>query len=70
MTERRMESYLEMWFGGLQAKNSCKEAPLLALFCSVVKNPKRRFRFIVDIEKRSEMEATKHAPRASSAAAA
>ena len=39
-------------------------------FCSVVKNPKRRFRFTTDLEKRSEMEATKHAPRASSTTAA
>ena len=65
-----MESHLEMWLGGLQAKNSCKEAPSLALLCSVVKNPKRHFRFTTDIEKHGEMVATKHAPRASSAATA
>ncbi|KAG2630368.1 hypothetical protein PVAP13_3KG485500 [Panicum virgatum] len=57
-----MESYLEERFGGVQAKNSSEEAlRRWRRLCSVVKNPKRRFRFTANLEKRGEAEAIKHA---------
>ncbi|KAJ1266070.1 hypothetical protein BS78_08G122800 [Paspalum vaginatum] len=57
-----MESYLEERFGGVQAKNSSEEAlRRWRRLCSVVKNPKRRFRFTANLEKRCEAEAIKHA---------
>jgi len=59
---RAMESYLEERFGGVQAKNSSEEAlRRWRRLCSVVKNPKRRFRFTANLEKRGEAEAIKHA---------
>jgi len=57
-----MESYLEERFGGVQPKNSSEEAlRRWRRLCSVVKNPKRRFRFTANLEKRGEAEAIKHA---------
>jgi hypothetical protein len=57
-----MESYLEENFGGVKAKNSSEEAlRRWRRLCSVVKNPKRRFRFTANLEKRGEAEAIKHA---------
>nr|CAB3466334.1 unnamed protein product [Digitaria exilis] len=57
-----MESYLEERFGGVGPKNSSEEAlRRWRRLCSVVKNPKRRFRFTANLEKRGEAEAIKHA---------
>ncbi|XP_062202810.1 calcium-transporting ATPase 10, plasma membrane-type-like [Phragmites australis] len=57
-----MESYLEENFGGVKAKNSSEEAlRRWRRLCSVVKNPKRRFRFTANLDKRGEVEAIKHA---------
>nr|XP_043614838.1 calcium-transporting ATPase 2, plasma membrane-type-like [Erigeron canadensis] len=50
-----MESYLNENFGGVKAKNSSQE--VLQKWrdaCGLVKNPKRRFRFTANIEKRNE----------------
>lgn len=55
-----MESYLNDNFGGVKAKNSSEEAlRRWRKLCSVVKNPKRRFRFTANLHKRSEAEAMK-----------
>ena len=55
-----MESYLEERFGGVQAKNSSEEAlRRWRRLCSVVKNPKRRFRFTANLDKRNEATAMK-----------
>ncbi|TVU49405.1 hypothetical protein EJB05_00713 [Eragrostis curvula] len=57
-----MESYLEENFGGVKAKNSSEEAlRRWRRLCSVVKNPKRRFRFTANLDKRGEAQAIKHA---------
>ncbi|KAL6847017.1 hypothetical protein ACP4OV_022870 [Aristida adscensionis] len=57
-----MESYLEENFGGVKAKNSSDEAlRRWRRLCSVVKNPKRRFRFTANLDKRGEAQAIKHA---------
>ncbi|KAF7057107.1 hypothetical protein CFC21_064438, partial [Triticum aestivum] len=50
-----MESYLEENFGGVKGKNSSEEAlRRWRKLCSVVKNPKRRFRFTANLDKRGE----------------
>lgn len=55
-----MESYLNENFGEVKAKNSSEEAlRRWRLLCSVVKNPKRRFRFTANLTKRSEAQAMK-----------
>ncbi|KAG6492714.1 calcium-transporting ATPase 10, plasma membrane-type-like isoform X2 [Zingiber officinale] len=55
-----MESYLNDNFGDVKAKNSSEEAlRRWRKLCSVVKNPKRRFRFTANLSKRSEVEAMK-----------
>ncbi|KAG1368580.1 calcium-transporting ATPase 10, plasma membrane-type [Cocos nucifera] len=55
-----MESYVNDRFGGVKAKNSSEEAlRRWRKLCSVVKNPKRRFRFTANLSKRSEAEAMK-----------
>lgn len=56
-----MESYLNGNFvGEVKAKNSSEEAlRRWRMLCSVVKNPKRRFRFTANLSKRSEAEAMK-----------
>ncbi|THU74979.1 hypothetical protein C4D60_Mb04t39090 [Musa balbisiana] len=55
-----MESYLNDNFGGVKSKNSSEEAlRRWRKLCSVVKNPKRRFRFTANLSKRSEAEAMK-----------
>ncbi|WOK99631.1 calcium-transporting ATPase 1, plasma membrane-type [Canna indica] len=55
-----MESYLNDKFGGVKSKNSSEEAlRRWRRLCSVVKNPKRRFRFTANLSKRSEAEAMK-----------
>ncbi|KAJ6809250.1 calcium-transporting ATPase 1, plasma membrane-type-like [Iris pallida] len=55
-----MESYLNENFGGVRSKNSSEEAlRRWRKLCSVVKNPKRRFRFTANLTKRSEAEAMK-----------
>ncbi|ONK75913.1 uncharacterized protein A4U43_C03F21880 [Asparagus officinalis] len=55
-----MESYLKENFGGVKAKNSSEEAlRRWRLLCSVVKNPKRRFRFTANLSKRSEAQIMK-----------
>eukprot|EP01018_Ginkgo_biloba_P025145 Gb_06007 [translate_table: standard] len=55
-----MESYLNENFGGVKPKNSSEEAlRRWRKLCSVVKNPKRRFRFTANLSKRSEAEAMK-----------
>ncbi|KAG6523330.1 calcium-transporting ATPase 10, plasma membrane-type-like [Zingiber officinale] len=55
-----MENYLNENFGGVKAKNSEEEAlRRWRKLCSVVKNPKRRFRFTANLSKRSEAEAMK-----------
>uniref|UniRef100_A0A0E0JBU1 Calcium-transporting ATPase n=1 Tax=Oryza nivara TaxID=4536 RepID=A0A0E0JBU1_ORYNI len=57
-----MESYLEENFGGVKAKNSSEEAlRRWRKLCGVVKNPKRRFRFTANLDKRGEAQAIKHA---------
>ncbi|CAM0949239.1 unnamed protein product [Alopecurus aequalis] len=57
-----MESYLEENFGGVKGKNSSDEAlRRWRKLCSVVKNPKRRFRFTANLDKRDEAQAIKHA---------
>ncbi|KAM3272389.1 hypothetical protein ACQJBY_042503 [Aegilops geniculata] len=57
-----MESYLEENFGGVKGKNSSEEAlRRWRKLCSVVKNPKRRFRFTANLDKRGEAQAIKHA---------
>ena len=57
-----MESYLKENFGGVQAKHSSEEAlGRWRKVVGVVKNPKRRFRFTANLEKRGEAEAIKHA---------
>jgi Ca2+-transporting ATPase len=56
-----MESYLES-FGDVKGKNSSEEAlRRWRKLCSVVKNPKRRFRFTANLDKRGEAQAIKHA---------
>jgi hypothetical protein len=56
-----MESYLEN-FGDVKGKNSSDEAlRRWRKLCSVVKNPKRRFRFTANLDKRGEAQAIKHA---------
>ncbi|CAL9053433.1 unnamed protein product [Musa banksii] len=55
-----MESYLNDNFGGVKSKNSSEDAlRRWRKLCSVVKNPKRRFRFTANLSKRSEAEAMK-----------
>ncbi|XP_057852150.1 calcium-transporting ATPase 10, plasma membrane-type [Cryptomeria japonica] len=55
-----MENYLNENFGGVKPKNSSEEAlRRWRKLCSVVKNPKRRFRFTANLSKRSEAEAMK-----------
>jgi hypothetical protein len=52
-----MESYLEN-FGDVKGKNSSDEAlRRWRKLCSVVKNPKRRFRFTANLDKRGEAQA-------------
>lgn len=52
-----MENYLNENFGGVKPKHSSEEAlKRWRNLCSVVKNPKRRFRFTANLEKRSEAE--------------
>lgn len=52
-----MESYLQE-FGEVKAKHSSEETlQKWRNLCSVVKNPKRRFRFTANITKRSEAAA-------------
>jgi len=55
-----MESYLKENFGGVQAKHSSEEAlGRWRKVVGVVKNPKRRFRFTANLDKRSEVTAMK-----------
>ena len=55
-----MESYLKENFGGVQAKHSSDEAlGRWRKVVGVVKNPKRRFRFTANLDKRSEVTAMK-----------
>ncbi|KAH7665334.1 P-type ATPase protein [Dioscorea alata] len=55
-----MENYLNQNFGGVKSKNSSDEAlQRWRRLCSVVKNPKRRFRFTANLSKRSEAAAMK-----------
>ncbi|XP_008792677.1 calcium-transporting ATPase 10, plasma membrane-type-like isoform X1 [Phoenix dactylifera] len=55
-----MESYVNDRFGGVKPKNSSEEAlRRWRKLCSVVKNPKRRFRFTANLSKRSEAETMK-----------
>ena len=55
-----MESYLKENFGGVQAKHSSDEAlGRWREVVGVVKNPKRRFRFTANLDKRSEVTAMK-----------
>lgn len=57
-TERMMESYLNENFGGVKSKNSSQEAlQRWRKLCGVVKNPKRRFRFTANLNKRTEAAA-------------
>ena len=57
-----MESCLEENFGGVKGKNSSEDAlRRWRKLCSVVKNPKRRFRFTANLDKRGEAQAIKHA---------
>lgn len=53
-----MESYLNENFGEVKAKNSSEEAlKRWRKLCWLVKNPKRRFRFTANLNKRSEAQA-------------
>lgn len=53
-----MENYLNENFGGVKPKNSSDEVlQKWRDMCSLVKNPKRRFRFTANIEKRNEAAA-------------
>ncbi|GKU98839.1 hypothetical protein SLEP1_g11778 [Rubroshorea leprosula] len=53
-----MESYLNDNFGGVKAKHSSHEVlQKWREVCSVVKNPKRRFRFTANLSKRYEVDA-------------
>ncbi|GLU20149.1 hypothetical protein SLE2022_363610 [Rubroshorea leprosula] len=53
-----MESYLSENFGGVKAKHSSHEVlQKWREVCSVVKNPKRRFRFTANLSKRYEADA-------------
>ncbi|XP_057449617.1 calcium-transporting ATPase 2, plasma membrane-type-like [Lotus japonicus] len=53
-----MESYLNENFGGVKSKNSSQEAlQRWRKLCGVVKNPKRRFRFTANLNKRTEAAA-------------
>ncbi|KAL5210116.1 hypothetical protein ABZP36_005739 [Zizania latifolia] len=55
-----MESYLKENFGGVKAKHSSDEAlGRWRKVVGVVKNPKRRFRFTANLDKRSEAAAMK-----------
>nr|CAB3496746.1 unnamed protein product [Digitaria exilis] len=55
-----MESYLKENFGGVQAKHSTDEAlGRWRKVVGLVKNPKRRFRFTANLDKRSEATAMK-----------
>ncbi|KAL5219282.1 hypothetical protein ABZP36_019966 [Zizania latifolia] len=55
-----MESYLQENFGGVKAKHSTDEAlGRWRKVVGVVKNPKRRFRFTANLDKRSEAAAMK-----------
>ncbi|KAJ3702857.1 hypothetical protein LUZ61_006562 [Rhynchospora tenuis] len=55
-----MENYLNENFGGVMAKKTPEEAlHRWRNLCSVVKNPKRRFRFTANLTKRSEAAAMK-----------
>ncbi|XP_052147577.1 calcium-transporting ATPase 2, plasma membrane-type-like [Oryza glaberrima] len=55
-----MESYLKENFGGVKAKHSSDEAlGRWRRLVGVVKNPKRRFRFTANLDKRSEAAAMK-----------
>jgi hypothetical protein len=55
-----MESYLKENFGAVQAKHSSEEAlGRWRKLVGVVKNPKRRFRFTANLDKRSEATAMK-----------
>jgi hypothetical protein len=55
-----MESYLKENFGGVQPKHSSEEAlGRWRKVVGVVKNPKRRFRFTANLDKRSEVTAMK-----------
>jgi hypothetical protein len=55
-----MESYLKENFGGVQPKHSSDEAlGRWRKVVGVVKNPKRRFRFTANLEKRNEATAMK-----------
>lgn len=53
-----MESYLNGNFGEVKAKNSSEEAlRRWRKLCGFVKNPKRRFRYTANLNKRSEVQA-------------
>jgi len=53
-----MESYLNENFGEVKAKNSSEEAlRRWRKLCWFVKNPKRRFRYTANLNKRSEVQA-------------
>lgn len=53
-----MENYLKENFSGVKAKNSSEEAlRRWRDVCGIVKNPKRRFRFTANLEKRGEAAA-------------
>ncbi|KAK9054129.1 hypothetical protein SSX86_025206 [Deinandra increscens subsp. villosa] len=53
-----MENYLNENFGGVKPKHSSDEAlQRWRDMCGLVKNPKRRFRFTADIQKRNEAAA-------------
>jgi hypothetical protein len=53
-----MENYLQENFGGVKSKNSSEEAlRRWRDVCGFVKNPKRRFRFTANLDKRGEAAA-------------
>ena len=55
-----MESYLNENFGDVKSKNSSEETlQRWRKICGVVKNPKRRFRFTANLDKRMEAKAMK-----------
>jgi hypothetical protein len=64
-----MESYLKENFGGVKAKHSSDEAlGRWRRLVGVVKNPKRRFRFTANLDKRSEAAAMKRSNQVTAAA--
>lgn len=62
-----MESYLDENFSGVKPKHSSDEVlQRWRNLCSVVKNPKRRFRFTANLSKRGEAAAMRRTNQVSS----